>query len=480
MANVINEGSSRRVAMMAVMNVHHPDILDFIFAKGIDDEIANFNVSVGVTDQFMKAVTSNKDYELKVPGSNRIVKKISARRVMDMITFQAWKTADPGMVFLDRMNEKNPANHLGEVQATNPCGEQPLLPYESCNLGSINLSKCIKKVKRGRGVSIEVDWNKLGKLVKLAVRFLDDVIDICTYPIKEIDKMTHKTRRIGLGVMGFADLLVMLNIPYASNQGLKMGEKLSEFIQKKSQDESKKLGKERGSFPAFKGSQWRKQGFKQMRNSTVNTVAPTGTISIIADCSSGIEPLFALSYVRKNILDVGNTEMVEVNRLFESISRNKRFYSKKLMKEISETGGINNLSEVPKKIREVFAISHEIDWSWHVKMQAAWQKYVDAAISKTINMSHSATPDDVRDAYLMAYETGCKGITVYRDGSKSRQMLNIGTSRVSGRPIVNDRRKWVGNSHPQEELCPECGGELNFKEGCTGCVACGYSRCSVS
>jgi len=478
MAKVINEGCSRRVAMMAVMNVHHPDIMDFIFAKGADDELANFNISVGVTDEFMRAYKSNKDYELRMPHDGKVVKKISARRIMDMISFQAWKTADPGIVFLSQMNKKSPVNHLGEIQTTNPCGEQPLLAYESCNLGSINLVKCVKRLDRG-GKKMEIDWRKLERLVRLGVRFLDDVIDVCSYPVKEIELMTRRTRKIGLGVMGFADLLASLGISYASNAGLKIGEKISKFLQNVARDESRKLGEERGSFPAFKGSLWEKQGYKQMRNSTVNTVAPTGTISIIAGCSSGIEPLFALSYVRKNILDVDNTEMLEVNKFFEKTARQRKFYSKQLMREISETGGINDLKDVPKEVREVFVVSHEIDWSWHVKMQAAWQKYIDAAVSKTINMSHSATPDDVREAYILAYETDCKGMTIYRDKSKGRQVLNVG-SGVSSQPMVDDQRKWVGNGHVQEEMCPECGREVIFKEGCATCLACGYSRCMVS
>lgn len=477
-ANVINEGSSRRVALMAVMNVHHPDIMDFIFAKGADEEMANFNISVGVTDEFIKAVRSNKEYELRSPKTGKVVKKVSARRVMDMMTFQAWKTADPGMVFLSQMNDKSPVHHLGEIQTTNPCGEQPLLAYESCNLGSINLVKCVKRLGRG-GKKMEIDWRKLERLVRLGVRFLDDVIDVCSYPVEEIELMTRRTRKIGLGVMGFADLLVNLGIAYASNAGLKIGEKMSKFLQNVARDESRKLGEKRGSFPAFKGSLWEKQGYKQMRNSTVNTVAPTGTISIIAGCSSGIEPLFALSYVRKNILDVDNTEMLEVNKFFEKTARQRKFYSKQLMREISETGGINDLKGVPKEIREVFAVSHEIDWLWHVKMQAVWQKHIDAAVSKTINMSNSATPDDVREAYMLAYESGCKGITVYRDRSKGRQVLNVG-SGASSQPMVDDQRKWVGNGYAQEEMCPECGGEVIFKEGCAICLACGYSKCMVS
>lgn len=476
-ANVINEGSSRRVALMAVMNIHHPDILDFIFAKSTEEELANFNISVGTTDAFMKAVIANKDYELKMPKTNEVVKKISARRILDMITFQAWKTADPGMVFLDRMNLKSPVNHLGEIQTTNPCGEQPLLPYESCNLGSINLSKCIVSAK-GR---YTVNWQKLEDLVRLGVRFLDDVIDICTYPIEEIDLMSKQTRKIGLGVMGFADMLMQLKIPYASNEGLRTGERLAKFIHDAAVSESKDLANTRGSFPAFKGSNWEKQGFKGMRNSTVNTVAPTGTISIISNCSSGIEPLFALTYIRKNILDINNTELVETNKLFEKTAKQGKFYSKELMRQISETGGIDGLKGVPGSIKDLFKVSHEIDWSWHVRMQAAWQKYTDAAVSKTINMSSSATPDDVREAYLLAYESGCKGITVYRDGSKSRQVLNIGgVTKSATQQLIDDNRKWVGNGQREEELCPECGGELTFKEGCATCLACGYSRCTVS
>ncbi|OIN88773.1 ribonucleoside-diphosphate reductase, adenosylcobalamin-dependent [Candidatus Beckwithbacteria bacterium CG22_combo_CG10-13_8_21_14_all_01_47_9] len=476
MANVINEGSSRRVAMMAVMNVHHPDIMDFIFAKGVEEEVKNFNISVGVTDVFMKAVLANKDYDLIAPESGAVVKRMSARRVMDMITFQAWKTADPGMVFLDKMNAGSPVNHLGKIETTNPCGEQPLLPYESCNLGSINLAKVVISAK-GRH---EVDWEKLERLIRLGVRFLDNVIDACTYPLPEIDQMTKTTRKIGLGVMGWADLLVLLKVPYASSEALRLAERVAKFVQNIAREESQSLAKVRGSFPGFKGSLWDKQGYKEMRNSTVNTVAPTGTISIIANCSSGIEPLFALTYTRKNILDVDNTELVEVNQLFAATAKKGKFYNQALMKQISETGGIDGLAGVPKDIKEVFKVSHEIGWEWHVKMQAAWQKYIDAAVSKTINLSHEATPDDIRDAYLLAYETDCKGITVYRDGSKTKQVLNAGGGSAGQQPMIDTKRKWVGNGHRDEELCPECGGELTFKEGCATCLACGYSRCLIS
>jgi len=476
MANVINEGSSRRVAMMAVMNVHHPDIMDFIFAKGVEEEVKNFNISVGVTDVFMKAVLANKDYDLIAPESGAVVKRMSARRVMDMITFQAWETADPGMVFLDKMNAGSPVNHLGKIETTNPCGEQPLLPYESCNLGSINLAKVVISAK-GRH---EVDWEKLERLIRLGVRFLDNVIDACTYPLPEIDQMTKTTRKIGLGVMGWADLLVLLKVPYASSEALRLAERVAKFVQNIAREESQSLAKVRGSFPGFKGSLWDKQGYKEMRNSTVNTVAPTGTISIIANCSSGIEPLFALTYTRKNILDVDNTELVEVNQLFAATAKKGKFYNQALMKQISETGGIDGLAGVPKDIKEVFKVSHEIGWEWHVKMQAAWQKYIDAAVSKTINLSHEATPDDIRDAYLLAYETDCKGITVYRDGSKTKQVLNAGGGSAGQQPMIDTKRKWVGNGHRDEELCPECGGELTFKEGCATCLACGYSRCLIS
>jgi ribonucleoside-diphosphate reductase alpha chain len=476
MANVINEGSSRRVAMMAVMNVHHPDIMDFIFAKGVEEEVKNFNISVGVTDAFMKAVLANKDYDLIAPESGAVVKRISARRVMDMITFQAWKTADPGMVFLDKMNTSSPVSHLGKIETTNPCGEQPLLPFESCNLGSINLAKVTKIVKR----KTDINWGKLEDLIRLGVRFLDNVIDACSYPLPEIDKMTKTTRKIGLGVMGWADLLVMLKIPYASNEALRLAERLAKFIQNIAREESQSLAKVRGSFPGFAGSMWEKQGYKEMRNSTVNTVAPTGTISIIANCSSGIEPLFALTYTRKNILDVDNTELVEVNQLFAQAAKKGKFYNQALMKQISETGGIDGLPGVPKDVKEIYKVSHEINWEWHVKMQAAWQKYIDAAVSKTINLSHEATPDDIREAYMLAYQTDCKGITVYRDGSKAKQVLNVGVSTVGQPPMVDTKRKWVGNGHRDEELCPECGGDLTFKEGCATCLACGYSRCLIS
>jgi len=374
------------------------------------------------------------------------------------------------------MNAGSPVNHLGKIETTNPCGEQPLLPYESCNLGSINLAKVVISAK-GRH---EVDWEKLERLIRLGVRFLDNVIDACTYPLPEIDQMTKTTRKIGLGVMGWADLLVLLKVPYASSEALRLAERVAKFVQNIAREESQSLAKVRGSFPGFKGSLWDKQGYKEMRNSTVNTVAPTGTISIIANCSSGIEPLFALTYTRKNILDVDNTELVEVNQLFAATAKKGKFYNQALMKQISETGGIDGLAGVPKDIKEVFKVSHEIGWEWHVKMQAAWQKYIDAAVSKTINLSHEATPDDIRDAYLLAYETDCKGITVYRDGSKTKQVLNAGGGSAGQQPMIDTKRKWVGNGHRDEELCPECGGELTFKEGCATCLACGYSRCLIS
>lgn len=473
-AEVINESCARRVAMMAVMNVSHPDIEEFIMAKDKVGEIVNFNVSVGITDDFVRAYKEDKEFNLVDPHTREIVRKVKARSLFEMISYQAWKVGDPGLVFLDKMNKENPNPQLGDYETTNPCGEQPLLPYESCNLGNINLSKVVANGK--------INWDKLEALVKDGVHFLDNVIDMCSYPIPEIDKMARTTRKIGLGVMGFADMLVELGVAYDSNEGVGLGEKLARFIQKKAREASGNLGERRGSYPSFFKSRLKKK-YKAMRNSTVNTVAPTGTISIFAGCSSGIEPLFALSYVRKNILEIGKTTMFEVNPLFLRTAREKGFYSEKLMEEVNKKGGVREIKGVPDVIKRVFVTSHEIATDWHLKMQSAWQKYTDAAVSKTINLPNSATAEDVKKSYLLAYELGCKGVTVYRDGSRGdNQVLAVGMkdeekiTLATTRDYTEDEATFMQG---KDGKCPECGGIMEFRDGCVVCPGCGYSYCSI-
>lgn len=488
-AEVINESCARRVAMMAVMRVDHPDIEEFIMAKDRVGEIMNFNVSVGITDKFMEAYKKDQEFDLIDPHTKEVVKKVKARSLFEMISYQAWKVGDPGLVFLDKMNKMNPNPQLGDYQTTNPCGEQPLLAYESCNLGNINLSKVVIS-KEGKRV---IDWEKLTYLVKEGVHFLDNVIDMCQYPIPEIDKMARTTRKIGLGVMGFADMLIDLGISYNSKEGVETGEKLAKFIQKTAREASAELGERRGSFPAFFKSRLRKK-YKAMRNACVNTVAPTGTISIFANCSSGIEPIFALSYVRKNILDIGKTTLFEVNPVFMREARERGFYNDKLMEEINRKGGLSDVEGIPEVTKKVFVTSHEIATDWHIKMQSAWQKYTDAAVSKTINLPNSATATDVKNAYLEAFDLGCKGVTVYRDGSRGdNQVLSVGYAAKDGEKNVTEAGEekvtiTATKDFTEDESavlsgkdgkCPECGGMMEFRDGCVVCPACAYSYCSI-
>ncbi|RLF14073.1 MAG: ribonucleotide-diphosphate reductase subunit alpha [Thermoprotei archaeon] len=411
---VIKQGGKRRGANMGVLRVDHPDILEFINAKSTPSAFANFNLSVAATDEFMEAVEENRDYALINPRTGQAVKRLPARDVFDLIVANAWRTGDPGMLFIDEVNRHNPTPKLGAIEATNPCGEVPLLPYESCNLGSINLSKM---VKRG-----EVDWERLGETVEKAVHFLDNVIDANRYPAPEIEHMTKLNRKIGLGVMGFAEMLIQLGVPYDSKEALKVGEDVMKFISERAREASVELGRRRGSFPSFEESMWAGR-FDALRNATVTSIAPTGTISIIANTSSSIEPLFALAYVRQVLEDV---RLLEVNPLFEKVARERGFYSQSLMLKVAKHGSVRDLSEVPEDVRRLFVTALEIDPEWHVRVQAAFQKYVDNAVAKTINLRPEASMDDVRRAFMLAYELKCKGITVYRYGSKPTQVLYIG------------------------------------------------------
>lgn len=414
----IKQGGTRRGANMGILRVDHPDILEFITAKKDQKRLTNFNISVAVTDKFMKAIKEKQKYDLVNPRTNRVEKQLDASTVFDMIVNMAWKNGEPGIIFLDRINRDNPTPEIGQIESTNPCGEQPLLPYESCNLGSINLAHMLKQDERGWSI----DWEKLRDVTVWAVRFLDDVIDVNRYPLTQIEEMTKANRKIGLGIMGFADMLLRLEVPYDSDEALEIARNLMKFIHTTARSASQKLAEQRGNFPNFHKSTLKKK-YPMMRNATVTTIAPTGTISIIASSSSGIEPLFAIAYIR-NVMD--RDELSEVNPIFEEVAKKRGFYSDELMKKIAEKGSIADMEEIPADVRRIFVVAHDITPEWHIRMQAAFQEYIDNAVSKTVNFPRTATPDDVRKVYMMAFELGLKGVTVYRDGSRDEQVLNIG------------------------------------------------------
>ncbi|UCC57690.1 MAG: vitamin B12-dependent ribonucleotide reductase [Candidatus Bathyarchaeum sp.] len=442
--NVIKQGGRRRGANMAILDVTHPDILKFIEAKSREGILTNFNISVAVTDKFMEAVEKDREAALTNPRSGKTEAKLRARHIFDLIVANAWRTGDPGLVFIDEINRHNPTPQLGEIRSTNPCGEQPLLPFESCNLGSINLAKMVKDK--------ELDWEKLRRVTRTAVHFLDNAIDVNKYPVQEIGELTRANRKIGLGVMGFADMLILLGILYDSEEALAMAEKVMKFVSEEATRKSVEIGEERGAFFNFKGSLWEKRGYKTIRNSTVTTVAPTGTISIIAGCSGGIEPIFAVAFVR-NVME--GTRLLEIQPTFEKLAKERSFYSRDLMLEIAKTGSIQNNGEIPEDVWRIFVTALDIEPEWHVRMQAAFQKYVDNAVSKTVNLSPDATVEDVRRVYLLAYKLKCKGVTVYRYGSKKEQVLYVGpllTKEMATEKHVSADSEYAGGC--PASVCP--------------------------
>ena len=431
----VKQGGTRRGANMGILRVDHPDIMEFITCKNNTKEITNFNISVGITEAFMQAVERGADYDLVDPATKRVTGRLNAKEVFDTIVTSAWQTGEPGIIFLDRLNRDNVVPGCGEIESTNPCGEQPLLPYEACNLGSINLLNHLKK----ENGAYTVDWDKLAATVRKAVHFLDNVIEVNQYPLPEIDHMTRSTRKIGLGVMGFADMLLYLGVPYNSQEGVELGRRLMAFINTEGHRASELLAEKRGAFPLFSESTFPQD--RPIRNATVTTIAPTGTLSIIAGVSSGVEPVFAYAYIR-NVMD--GTHLIETNQILKERLEQAGIYSDALMHEIVEKGSLAHVDGIPEDIKRVFVCAHDVSPIWHVKMQAAFQEYTDNAVSKTVNFPNSATKEEVAEVYRLAFTLGCKGTTIYRDGSRNEQVLNIGK--------VNDGKE----DAPTGRVCEEC------------------------
>jgi ribonucleoside-diphosphate reductase alpha chain len=480
--NVVKQGGKRRGANMGVLRVDHPDILEFISCKEKNDQLNNFNISVGLTEKFMKAVIANKDYDLLMPKDKRVVRTLNARQVFDLVVTMAWNNGEPGMLFLDRINKDNPTPRVGEIESTNPCGEQPLLPFEACNLGSINLGKFVKSGK--------VNWDHLREITRSAIHFLDNVIDMNKYPLPQIDEMVKANRKVGLGVMGWADMLVQLGLPYNSEAGVKMGEKVMKFINDEAKKMSQELAKKRGAFPNFKKSIFADKGEPKIRNATRTTIAPTGTLSMIGEASGGVEPNFSICFM-KRVMDA--QELLYVNKFFERATKEKGVYSEDLMRKIANKDTIQNIEELPEEIRSSFVVAHDIAPEWHIRMQAAFQKHCDNAVSKTVNFPNSATVKEVEEVYMLAYKLGCKGVTIYRDGSRDNQVLNIEHVKKKDKKVPDAKKtvtkKTVAKKEEPKKIitlakksnksaCPECGGKMNQSEGCASCPACGYSFCS--
>jgi ribonucleoside-diphosphate reductase alpha chain len=445
------QGGARRGANMGVMRYDHPDVLEFIAAKADREALETFNISVAVSDAFVDSVRRGADYPLLHPQTGLEAGRLNARKVFDAIVDSAWRTGDPGLVFLDAIERGNPTPGVGPIQATNPCGEQPLLPYESCNLGSINVARFVRDGA--------VDFDRLGPAVRLAVRFLDDVIDANRYPIPPIERMTLANRKIGLGIMGFADLLFLLGLPYDSAEALGVADRLMGFIASEAGAESGRLAETRGVFPNYTRSVFHLRG-EPRRNATVTTVAPTGTIALIAGCSGGIEPVFALCYTR-NLL--GERHQFRFHPLFEQAAGD--VFTPAVRRHIWETGSARDVSEIPESVRRIYVTAHDVEPEWHVRMQAAFQRHVDSAVSKTVNLHRDATRREIENAFLLAHQLGCKGITVFRDGCKGEQVMVPGAGKQAGLLGV--------------QPCPECGGTMVESSACVSCLSCGYAFCAI-
>ena len=493
----VKQGGTRRGANMGILRVDHPDILDFINCKSDNNKLNNFNISVAITDKFMEAYFNNADYELINPQNNQVTGRLSAKEVFDLIVDKAWQNGEPGVVFIDKMNYDNPTPKIGQIESTNPCGEVPLLPYEACNLGSINLGKMVNNG--------DVDWKLLEKTTRTAMRFLDNVIVVNNYPLPQIEQMVNNNRKIGLGIMGWADMLMKLEIPYDSEEGINLAGKVMEFIDYISKTESVKLSKERGRFVNFKDSiydsdkylynkykdksfgivspeQWAKldEDIKRygLRNATTTCIAPTGTISMIAGASGGIEPLFGLVFSRL-ILD--KTNMLEVNPIFENYMKSNSLYSQELMSEIAAQGSVLHIDNIPDKVKRIFVTAHDISPYWHVKMQAAFQLHTDNAVSKTVNFVEQATREDIKNTYILAYKNNLKGITVYRNNSRQFQPMNFEVKKEENTIKIkpaDEPEEYNPSGEIKKVKCPECGNTIEMAEGCFICLNCGYSGCS--
>lgn len=506
----VKQGGTRRGANMGILRVDHPDIIEFINCKSDNDKLNNFNISVAITDKFMDAYLKGEDYDLVNPQNNEVVGRMCAKDVFDLIVDCAWRNGEPGVVFIDKMNADNPTPLIGAIESTNPCGEVPLLPYEACNLGSINLGLMMKE----ENGSMNVDWDLLEKTVRTAMRFLDNVIEVNKYPLPQISELVSNNRKIGLGVMGWADMLMKAGISYSSEEGTKLAGQVMEFIDYISKSESIELAKERGCFNNFKGSiydqpnylfnkfkgksagkisddMWAKLDSDiqkyGLRNATTTCIAPTGTISMIAGASGGVEPLFGLVFSR---LIMDGTEMLEVNPIFKDYMLSHNLYSDNLMAQIAKDGSLSHVEGVPNEIKRIFVTAHDVAPYWHVKMQAAFQLHVDNAVSKTVNFVESATREDIKEVYILAYKNNLKGITVYRNNSRQFQPMNLDTKKkepkIEIKPIEKnlepkveeDREEYNPTGEIKTIKCPECGNEIQMAEGCFICLNCGYSGCS--
>ena len=516
----VKQGGTRRGANMGILRVDHPDILDFINCKSDNNKLNNFNISVAITDKFMEALKKGEDYDLVNPQNNQVVARLSAKKVFDLIVDGAWRNGEPGIIFIDKMNSDNPTPLVGQIESTNPCGEVPLLAYEACNLGSINLGRMVIEGANGP----EVDWETLAQTTRTAIRFLDNVIAVNNYPLPQISEMVQNNRKIGLGVMGWADMLMKMGISYSSEEGTKLASQVMEFIDYESKCESIELSKERGRFNNFKGSvydgknflynkykgksagkisdeQWKELDAQiekyGIRNATTTCIAPTGTISMIAGASGGVEPLFGLVFSR---LIMDGTEMLEVNPIFKEYAIKHGFYSEDLMKEIAKTGSVAHVDKVPADAKKIFVTAHDVSPYWHVKMQAAFQLHTDNAVSKTVNFEEHATREDIEEAYVLAYENNLKGITVYRNNSRQFQPMNLDSKKSEAQVEAEKSMKTVSEPEKKAEVtnpikeektedynptgeiktvkCPECGNEIQMAEGCFICLKCGYSGCS--